>query len=127
MAIYMIQMANCGPVKIGHSDAVLWAKVKDMQVSHPYKLTLIRSFPGRGDMEAMCHFYFRDNHIRGEWFHYSSRMLTVTPEEIETEVGGVDRPLRIYRLKTWQREMGMSTYRNKHMPIITAPPGQVTA
>ena len=64
--IYFITQGN-EFVKIGHTDNPL-ARVATLQVGNPNELRLWVSFPGGKEEEEIFHKFFKDFHVRGEWF-----------------------------------------------------------
>lgn len=84
MAVYMIRAGENGPVKIGRSQYP-YSRVRSLQVSHWETLKIIRIFAGEEDEESKLHSMFSDQHIRGEWHHFSLAMLG--------DVGLADMPI----------------------------------
>jgi Meiotically up-regulated gene 113 len=74
MPVYMIRAGEHGPVKIGVADNVS-RRLADMQVGNHEKLALIRVFEGGPAEETRLHERFADNHLRGEWHHFSRAMM----------------------------------------------------
>ncbi len=44
------------------------ARLKDLQTGNPYPITLIKTWPGRSDLEKEVHDMLEQFHHRGEWF-----------------------------------------------------------
>lgn len=103
MFVYMIQFGEIGPVKIGWTTGAVEARLKHIQLWCPEDLHIIRTIPAARRLEPMLHFYFRDQHIRGEWFRFSAEMMTVTTEEVMlVGNGGRDVPVVFSRWKVGQ-------------------------
>lgn len=64
-ALYFIQGSDC--IKIGRTHD-LKTRMSALQVSVPYKLHYIKSFPGRGCYEKDLHEMFDHIRLKGEWF-----------------------------------------------------------
>jgi hypothetical protein len=74
MPVYMIRAGEHGPVKIGWTDDV-GNRLRIMQIGNHEKLVVIRLFEGGETEEAALHKRFADQHLRGEWHHFSKAML----------------------------------------------------
>lgn len=74
MPVYLIRAGECGPVKIGYA-ADPQSRLYELQVAHYEKLHLLRMWHGHVAEERMLHARFSDQHIRGEWFHFTKIML----------------------------------------------------
>jgi hypothetical protein len=61
-----------GPIKIGKSGAPV-RRIKNIEVSHHENLALVGFVVG--DCERELHQQFQSDHIRGEWFEPSRRLL----------------------------------------------------
>jgi hypothetical protein len=83
MTVYFVQADEGGPVKIGWAGNDVVTRIKTFQTGHFMELRLIRIIDGasRAD-EANLHRYFSANRIRGEWFHFTDAMLSVTLEDL---------------------------------------------
>lgn len=77
MSIYFIQSSD-GAVKIGRAKNIK-QRLGNLQTAHAFELKLLRVIPGGEVEEWECHYEFRDNRIRGEWFSYTENMLTFQP------------------------------------------------
>jgi len=66
-------------VKIGRS-ANVQQRIRDLESSHDFRLTLLAEFPGLGHLEAKLHEHFRDyrsDEGRGrEWFRVGLAQVT---------------------------------------------------
>lgn len=69
--IYFIRYDNM--VKIGYSVNPM-KRFHKMQSDFPFKLVLLNSFEGDVTLEKSLHYYYKDRHIRGEWFSYTEGM-----------------------------------------------------
>lgn len=105
MPVYMIQAGEGGPVKIGHSNSEyrngIFGRLQSLQSAHYETLSLLRVVPGERDMEDAYQFFFVDSHIRGEWFRFDRRMLTVDPEEVVAYLVANSMYLQGVWLKKW--------------------------
>jgi hypothetical protein len=66
--LYFIRAGDA--VKIGRAFNV-WKRMQNMQVNNHLELNCICRLAGRGHEEAGWHAYFKAQHIRGEWFHWT--------------------------------------------------------
>ncbi|MFJ9634503.1 GIY-YIG nuclease family protein [Streptomyces sp. NPDC101175] len=69
--VYVIGSAGSHSVKIGYSrtpEKRLWF----LQVGSPVKLFVLAKYDGDQVLEAALHRYFRECHVRGEWFDLGS-------------------------------------------------------
>ena len=79
--LYIIQSNITGAVKIGRSNHPE-KRLLELQTGSPYKLKLLASFDGKGDLEPVLH-RTMDRwrlKIKGEWFHHDC--LTNLPDWI---------------------------------------------
>lgn len=68
MTVYFIQ-SDCGRIKIGYTSAETPdARLRDLQVGSPRKLTLLTYFAGPRETEGWLHKKFGDLNPHGEWF-----------------------------------------------------------
>ena len=74
MPVYMILVGERGPVKIGHSNDPR-TRLRELQVAHHRKLTILRKFEGGEVEERLLHDKFEHLRLRGEWFRFSKKML----------------------------------------------------
>ena len=74
MTVYMIQANPSRRVKIGHS-AYVEGRLALFQCANPEELRVLRLFEGDQPEEALLHWRFRKQRIRGEWFDFSDDML----------------------------------------------------
>lgn len=77
MSVYFVK-DHTGAVKIGLAKNVD-KRIAALQTAHAYNLDLIRVIPGGALEEWACHFEFRSQRIRGEWFTFSEPMMTFEP------------------------------------------------
>lgn len=74
MSVYFVQAdSSDGYVKIGYSKDY-GKRLIDLQISSPYKLTLIALLPGSKVDEGITHEKFSVYRIRGEWFYPNKHM-----------------------------------------------------
>ena len=82
--IYVIQAGGeDGPVKIGLTYDPE-KRLAELQTGNPEILTLLRVLEGDAAREAEIHSMFSHLKIRGEWFHFAPRMLTLPIKERAT-------------------------------------------
>lgn len=72
--IYFVQCGERGQIKIGHSKNPA-NRVIEMQTGQPLQLYLRAKFAGPFDNEAALHRFYEREHLRGEWFRPSPRLL----------------------------------------------------
>jgi len=66
--IYFLQCGDRGPIKIGNTEgAVVW-RIRQLQASAPYELTLRGVHEGDRAVEQSLHKRFSEYRFRGEWF-----------------------------------------------------------
>lgn len=71
---YLIQAGDEGPIKIGFSRDP-HERLIALQTSHPEQLYLRASIAGPASNEAVLHAFYSREHLRGEWFRPSPRLL----------------------------------------------------
>ena len=74
--IYFIQQDSNGPIKIGHTNNDIKARVYQLQTASPLPLTLIGTIQGDKEKEVEIHNKFKKYHIRGEWFKFSPKIIS---------------------------------------------------
>jgi hypothetical protein len=79
--VYFARIGDDGPVKIGHSRYAE-RRIEAIQKWTPIEIRLIRTLPGDGKEERWLHARFDHLRIRGEWFHFDPRMMTITPPQM---------------------------------------------
>ena len=72
--VYFIGIKPDGPIKIGMARNPA-SRLRDLQVSSPYELEVLASYPGGAFEEKELHRKFDGHHIRGEWFDRSPEIL----------------------------------------------------
>lgn len=77
--VYFIQSGVNGPIKIGKAINPE-SRLAELQVGSPFALRLIGATPGDVSAEHALHVRFREDHIRGEWFHPSATLLAYIAE-----------------------------------------------
>ncbi len=82
LQVYFAQIAiQNGPVKIGISVNP-YSRIPLIQGGLPFDLKIIRLIDGASEIhERELHYYFRNKHIRGEWFEFDPKMMSITYEE----------------------------------------------
>lgn len=76
---YFIQQGNDGPIKIGIATDIrkrLWS----LQTSTPAPLNLLATIPGKRETETALHAFYASEHLRGEWFRPSLRLMAYIAE-----------------------------------------------
>ncbi len=91
--IYFIQERDepTGPVKIGYSNKPK-VRLSGIQTSNHRPLTILRQIAGSALAEAWLHKQFADLALRGEWFRFDARMLTIEPPCEEELLRAAARP-----------------------------------
>ena len=81
--VYVVQIGDDGPVKIGYADHDPINRIRSLQTSVPYPLTVraIIGFADRG-VETRLHNMFADLRMKGEWFNPTSRDFWVVIEQL---------------------------------------------
>jgi hypothetical protein len=74
--VYMIQVGEHGPVKIGWTDDVE-RRLSGLQTANHERLRVIRLFEGGPAEERMLHKQFASQRLEGEWFTFTKEMLDV--------------------------------------------------
>jgi hypothetical protein len=72
--IYFIQQGKSGPIKIGESDRVS-ARLSALQTSNPVPLRCLGILTRASSTEKSLHTRFQQEHLSGEWFSPSKRLL----------------------------------------------------
>lgn len=75
MSVYFIQTGEGGPIKIGYTDDV-WLRLSQLQCSHSETLYIRAVIDGGERIEHEKHAQFAFDHIRGEWFRPSDKLLS---------------------------------------------------
>ena len=72
--IYIIKCNECYKVGISNNPQ---KRLKELQTSNPYKLTIINTYPCDKAIvrESIIHMKLNEWHIRGEWFSASIKMI----------------------------------------------------
>lgn len=66
-SLYLMQMGDSGPVKIGVARDVE-SRRRTIQTGCPYPVHIVYALPGRADMERHLHSRFSCHRLEGEWF-----------------------------------------------------------
>jgi hypothetical protein len=67
VSVYFVTCRQTGTVKIG-SSIDPWSRLKELQTSHPFELTVEAVLPGSQEEEFTFHRRFEDVRLKGEWF-----------------------------------------------------------
>lgn len=86
--IYFLQVKPNGLVKIGFvkSKEGFNSRKSIIQTGCPYELKVIRTLEGSFEDESILHRFFAAKHIRGEWFEFTSKMLSISLEKAKVSV-----------------------------------------
>jgi len=129
-AVYIIRAGDDGPVKIGyvHREEAVVARLNDLQHANHERLTLIRVIPGAmRQTEKWLHRQFSSNRIRGEWFFFDERMMTIgKPQLTIGELTEIERNVMEQMIRlTEGRRIGLALtgslpdrYRRKEIPPL---------
>lgn len=87
--IYFLQSDHDGPIKIGYSKRDINRRLRRIQATSPYQLSLLAITYGGLDDEAKLHKRFKKLNIHHEWFNPESELLEYIallnkPLDIET-------------------------------------------
>lgn len=83
--IYFIQAGDGGPVKIGFAEDIR-KRFCQLQIANHEELRLIGAMPGGLTHEHRLHEQFMEDHIRGEWFRPSERLLRTASKQTKGEI-----------------------------------------
>lgn len=90
--IYFLQSGESGPVKIGHTKGIVTCRLRQLQHSSPYELSVLGAHEGDHEVEQSLHRRFQDFRFRNEWFHPVKSLL----KHIE-DMGGLEALHRLDR------------------------------
>lgn len=82
MPVYFIQAQESRMVKIGYAVDPI-ARLAELQTGNHDVLAIIRVVSGAQFTEGCFHHFFAQNRVRGEWFIFDERMLTLEPDDVE--------------------------------------------
>lgn len=85
--IYFIGVESGGVIKIGNSTVVT-KRLYDLQHANAEPLVLLGSVEGGPYEEALLHTHFAKDHIRGEWYKDSPRLLAFITQ-LPTSMQGI--------------------------------------
>jgi hypothetical protein len=85
MPVYIIRTGDDGPVKIGWANDAE-ARRRQLQVSHPEPLRVIRTIEGSRATERWLHEHFAAHRLHGEWFEFRADMATVESPELDPPI-----------------------------------------
>ncbi len=93
-AIYAIQAAHGGPIKIGYVEKEdgLWQRMRALQCGNPYPLVFRMVVEGTRDQEQELHREYGDLRLAGEWFQPTAAVA----QRFKALVGEADRYGYIY-------------------------------
>lgn len=78
VTIYFIRAVDCGRIKIGYTEAETPdARLNGMRTGCPSELEVVLFCPGPQEREQEIHRMLRREHVRGEWFLPSERVLSL--------------------------------------------------
>lgn len=88
--IYFLRAGENEHVKIGWTkdQSTLKRRIDSLQVGYPHRLAVIRTLEAERWAETWLHCFFINQRLEGEWFTFSSEMLTVEPPEEMPVRGG---------------------------------------
>lgn len=128
-AVYIIRVGKNGPVKIGyvHNEEAIQLRLKDLQSANHEELHVIRVIRGAmNQTEKRIHQEFSSNRIRGEWFLFDKRMMTISkPQLTIDELTEVERNVMEQLIReTEARRIGLAlsiTLPDRHRKRRVAP------
>lgn len=83
-AIYFAQEGRVGPIKIGCTRGLIWARLNSLQVGNPRRLQLIGVIRGvNKGVEKSWHNRFEDIRMMGEWFAPTRTLLAAIEAEAQ--------------------------------------------
>lgn len=103
MPVYFIRSGDIGPVKIGWADDVERRR-RTLQIANHSPLQVVRVIQCRRGTEQWLHRHYEAAQVRGEWFVFSSEMLTIEPPDLdvqpppEPKPDPLPQPLRVQSL-----------------------------
>lgn len=104
MILYLIQMGEDGPVKIGITSDIK-KRLTELQVGNPKRLRILKTFELKDDYapsaEDSLHHSFRFTRMSGEWFKPTKFMMKVFESLYVDSEDGVLRSKMPYR-NTWR-------------------------
>ncbi|TXH35271.1 MAG: hypothetical protein E6Q98_15885 [Rhodospirillaceae bacterium] len=77
--VYFIRFGVAGPIKIGHSTN-LPGRMSHLRIAHHEEPVVLAMVPGGAMAEKMLHIKFAAEHMKGEWFAPSDKLLTYISE-----------------------------------------------
>ena len=86
LMIYFIREEGSDYVKIGRTR-MPGDRLRELQVSNPRKLRIVKLFKAPPKAEPILHTLFREERVRGEWFKISQRMSQFIGEDDEQIIG----------------------------------------
>jgi hypothetical protein len=75
MSIYMVQMGEGGPMRVGFTDNPK-VRIASYSGAWPYDPIVWAILPGSREHESALHWHLASEHIRSEWFRASHKTLT---------------------------------------------------
>ncbi len=72
--IYFILALGTGTVKIGQTKNIK-SRMKDLSIANSGELILLGKIKAHQSLERKLHKYFKNDHIRGEWFALTDSMI----------------------------------------------------
>lgn len=75
------------PVKIGFTRGLVSRRMASLQMACPYELVNLGHMPGNTEDEFSLHRMFRAEHLRGEWFVRTHRLMLFIAENVQNISG----------------------------------------
>jgi len=82
--VYVIQVGNDGPVKVGIATDPQ-ARLEQLQTANPFPLRLLATFSGGASLEREIHKRLAIHRMNGEWFHPHADVMAVVREEMHCQ------------------------------------------
>jgi len=102
--IYFAQQGKSGPIKIGFTDNDVRTRLYQLRTSSPTQINLIGTIHGDKEKESSIHEYFKEFHIKNEWFqptteifnYIFARVAEIAIEPLKTREAKITFDLKIY-------------------------------
>lgn len=112
--VYFIEAEDTGFIKIGIAENPV-ARLADLQVASPHRLTLRHTIPGGRATEQALHDRWADLRVRGEWFHLAGDLA----DYLDTAAADVEirrAPLHTCLAYGCNRKLRHDEYCHRHNP-----------
>jgi hypothetical protein len=93
--IYFIRSGEAGPVKIGHTDGEVSARLSNLQVGCPEPLAVAAALPGGPAVERWLHEALSHLRVRGEWFKEKGELAVLLRWLAMRPAGELERSAQI--------------------------------